>query len=96
MELVKNTDGSLTKACEPVTYWKLRATIGDVERGVAQINQLQEQLKTLAAARTALLQEIVEDDADVNFVTAVTWDDAKLEVTLTGVARSSPRVVTAS
>jgi hypothetical protein len=93
MELVSKSDGQITQACDPVTYWRLRAIIGDVERGMTQITQLQEQLKTLAASRTALLQEIVGSEVDINFVTAVTWDDAKLEVTLTGVARPITRAV---
>lgn len=88
MELVPKSDGQITQACEPVIYWRLRAVIGDVERCVTQINQLQEQLKGLAASRTTLLQDIAGTDADINFVTAVTWDDAKLEVTLTGAVRA--------
>jgi hypothetical protein len=95
MELVMKADGQVVQTCEPVTYWKLRAVIGDVERGVAQVNQLQEQLKTLAGQRTELLQQIVGPEVDINFVTAVTWDDTKLEVTLTGAVRP-PRAVVAS
>lgn len=86
MELVK-TDFS--KECEPVAYWKLRALIGDVERCAAQITQLQDQLKALAAARTQVLQDIVGVGADVNFVTGITWNDDKHEITLTGVVQAA-------
>lgn len=89
MELVPQPDGQITVSPDAVTYWKLRATIGDVERCLVQVNQLQEQLKGLAAARTELLREIAGPETDVNFVTAVTWDDAKREVTLTGAMRAT-------
>ena len=69
---------------ESAAYWKLRATIGDVDRAAVEVEKANARLRELISARTALLGEAVPG-VDLNFLSHVDWDDRTCQLTLYGV-----------
>jgi len=78
---------SLTVLCDPVSYWKLRAVMGDIDAMSAQIQQRQHALQQLLVRQAEILRAVVGDDVDLNFVSKLTWQDDTLEITLDGAVR---------
>ncbi len=59
----------------PEAYWKLRASIGDVERAQLIVQQAQESLQKHLVRRQELLQAAAGAGVDINFISSVDWRD---------------------
>lgn len=65
----------IDRVLSPEDYWKLRASIGDVERAQAVVQQAQASLQQHIVRRQGLLQSAAGEGVDINFVVHMDWHD---------------------